>query len=297
MSRDLRSRLSRDDLNRLYTIERKSLEDIARSYGASRVAIWKYCKAERLIRRTRSEARLEAQKRGKVPQRFFDINDHFFSHWSPEMAYVLGLIVTDGCISKHGTVSLCINDKNLLEKVKKAMNSSHAIKYYGHQEGLYSFSFSREKICYDLGRLGVFPNKSLTIRFPDVPDVFLVDFIRGVFDGDGSVFFEKRSPKFPIRTSFISSSESFIKTLEAKLRSLSMPKRNVYHHKTKNAISYMIRYAHKDSLKLFGLFYNGKTLKKGLFLERKYSKFLSGMDRDRVDRIDGSIFDRAAKTA
>jgi len=277
MARDLRLRLSREELRRLYLIEKKSLEDIARLYGSSRVAVWKYCNSERLTRRNRSEARLEAQKRGKVPQNYFDINENFFSKWSPEMAYVLGLIATDGCVSKSGTVSLCINDKDLLERVKEAMGSAHTIKYYGHQEGLYSFNFSRQKLRTDLNRLGIFPNKSLNIRFPDVPDAFLVDFVRGVFDGDGSVFFEKRSPRLPLRASFICSSKDFIETLEAKLRALDMPKRALYQHKTKNTVSYMIRYAHADSIKLFNLLYNQNTVKNSLFLARKYNKFLSGI--------------------
>ena len=102
MGGDLRSRLNQAELRRLYLVEKKSLEDIARLYGVSRVAIWKYCKDERLTRRGRSEARLEAQKKGKVPQSFFDINDNFFSIWSPEMAYVLGLVATDGRFQELG---------------------------------------------------------------------------------------------------------------------------------------------------------------------------------------------------
>ena len=278
MSKDLRLRLKKQELRRLYLEEKRSLEDIARMYGVSRVAVWKYCKSERLTRRSRSEARLEAQKRGKVPQNYFDINEHFFSKWSPEMAYVLGLIATDGCISKSGTVSLCVNDKDLLEKVKAAMGSSHAIKSYAHQEGLYIFNFAREKLVADLNSLGIFPKKSLNIRFPDVPDAFLVDFIRGVFDGDGSVFFEKRSPKSPLKSSFVSSSKGFLDTLESKLRALGMPKRNIYQHKTKNCTSYMFRYAHKDSIKLFTVLYKDNSPGNGMiFLERKYNKFIEGM--------------------
>lgn len=279
MARGLRLRLKKEELRRLYLIEKRSLEDIARLYGASKVAVWKYCKDEHLTRRSRSEARLEAQKKGKVPQNYLDINDKFFSAWSSEMAYVLGLIATDGCISRSGTVSLCINDKDLLEKVKSLMGSTHTIKYYGYQDGLYNFSFSRQRLISDLNRLGVFPNKSLTIRFPDVPLAFLVDFIRGIFDGDGSVFFEKRSPGFPLRVSFVGGSKDFIETLEIKLQVLGMPKRTIYQQKTKNAVSYMIRYAHADSIKLFNLFYDKNTIENGLFLARKYAKFQTGINR------------------
>ena len=283
MIKDLRLRLKRDELRKLYIKEKRSLEDIARSYGVSRVAIWKYCKAEKLRRRSLSEARLEAQKKGKVSQNYFEINERFFSKWSQEMAYVLGLIATDGCVSRSGVVSLCINDKDLIEKVKDIMGSAHKIKYYGHQEGLYSFSFSRQKLCVDLSWLGVFPNKSLNIRFPDVPDAFLTDFIRGVFDGDGSVYFEKKNPRFPLRSIFLSSSKDFIITLESKLQGLGMPKRVIYEQKTKNAISYKFRYSHYNSIKLFNLLYN-KVKHKGLFLARKYNKFLEGMKNESPGR-------------
>ena len=272
MTKDLRSRLKKQELRRLYLKEKMSLEDIARLYGVSRVAVWKYCRSEQLTRRTRSQARLEAQKRGKVPQNYYEINDRFFGKWSPEMAYILGLIATDGCISKSGTISLCINDKDLLEKVKVIMGSTHAIRQSGYQERLYIFNFAREKLVSDLKDLGISPKKSLNINFPDVPKKYLKDFIRGVFDGDGSVFFEKKSPNFPLRASFVGSSKSFLDSLENSLRKLGMPKRNIYRQKTKNSTSYMFRYAHKDSIKLFKLMYKD-TLKNELYLKRKYDKF------------------------
>lgn len=276
MAKDLRQRLKGEELRRLYLEEKRSLEDIARLYGVSRVAVWKYCQDQGLTRRTRSEARLEAQKKGKVPQNYFDINEKFFSKWSPEMAYVLGLIITDGCISQTGTISLCINDRDLLEKVKIVMGSYHPIKYYGHQEGLYSFNFAREKLVADLNRLGISSKKSLNVTFPHIPDAFLSDFIRGVFDGDGSVFFEKRSPKSPLKSSFVSGSNSFIEILENKLQELGMPPRKIYEQKTKNAVSYMIRYAHKDSVNLYNILYKNVP-NDGLYLFRKRDKFKQGI--------------------
>ena len=52
-----------------------------------------------LIRRTQSKARIEAIKKGKFERlEYHDINENFFSEWSPEMAWVLGLLFTDGNI-------------------------------------------------------------------------------------------------------------------------------------------------------------------------------------------------------
>jgi predicted DNA-binding protein YlxM (UPF0122 family) len=268
--------LARDKLISLYLNDRKSLEDIAKLYGVSRVAIHKRLKKYGIARRSKSEARIEAQKQGKLPQEFFDINEDFFGSWSFEMAYVLGLIITDGCISRTGTVSLCVIDKDLLEKVKKTIGLSHKITQSKHQKGLYCLRFSREKLVKDLEKLCVVPKKSLIVKFPEVPQAYLSDFIRGVFDGDGSVFFDKRRPRFPLRSKFVSGSKDFIEGLQRALEGLGMAKRTIYEQKTKNGTSYMFIYDHKDSAKLFEILY--KNAQNGLFLERKYRRFLEGFE-------------------
>ncbi|MBU2541242.1 MAG: hypothetical protein KJ593_05010 [Candidatus Omnitrophica bacterium] len=269
------NKLTKDKLISLYLRDSKSLQEIALLYNVSRVAIFKKLKKYGIKQRSKSQARIEAQKQGKAPQEFFDINEHFFGKWSHEMAYVLGLVITDGCVSKTGTILLSMNDRELLEKVKEALRASHKIEQSKYQKGLYIFRFAREGMIKDLRKLGIGSKKSLTVRFPNVPQEYLPDFIRGVFDGDGSVFFDKRRPKFPLRSKFVSSSENFIEKLQKCLEFLDMPKRTIYKQKTKNAYSYMFIYAHKDSSKLFEILY--KNNQNRLFLERKYERFLEGL--------------------
>lgn len=268
--------LTKEKLIDLYVTNKRSLGDMAGLYGVSRTAIYKKLKEYGIRQRSKSEARLEAEKQGKITQQFFDINENFFDKWSPEMAYVFGLIITDGCMSKAGTVSLCINDRELLEKVKNVMGSEHKITPSNHQKGLYYYHFTREKITNDLLRLGVTPRKSLTVKFPNVPAPYLPDFIRGVFDGDGSVFFEKRITKFPLRAKFVSGSEAFITGLRESLEQLGLP-RAIYRQKTKNGYSYSIVFGHKDSIELAKILY--KNAPNSLFLERKHSRFIEGMKR------------------
>lgn len=283
MGKNLRLKLKEEELRRLYIEEKRSLEDIARLYGVSRVAVWKYCRATQLTRRSKSEARLEAQKRTKVPQRYFHINEDFFSKWSPEMAYVLGLLMTDGCLSKEENgsynIRLCLTDKELLDKVAKAMGSEHTIAESKSRKGLHMFIFGREKMAQDLIKLGMKPRKSLNLRFPGVPKEYLRGFIRGVFDGDGSVYFTPKSPGYPLISKFVSGSKAFIYELEARLRGLGMPKRTIYEQKGKN-ISYMFKYSHRSSLRLFKVLYGG--VQKGLYLDRKYSKFREGVSHGKT---------------
>lgn len=272
--------MTKERLSRLYLDDKRSLEDIGRLYGVSKVAIYDKLRKFGLKRRSKSQARLEAQRQGKLPQQYFRINEDFFSKWSADMAYVLGLFITDGCISKTGVISLKMNEKALLERVRQAMDSEHEVTPSKYQRGLYCFSFAREKILKDLSYFGVFPNKSMSVSFPDVPAEFMADFIRGVFDGDGSVFFDPRSPNCPVRTKFVSSSKDFIKSLEVSLQRMGLPQRVIYEHNTKNGIGYMFKYGHADSRRLFEVIYKDVSAG-GLFLERKYSKFQEGFSKER----------------
>lgn len=54
-------------------VEKKSLGDIGMMYDVSRTAIYKKLKSYDIKQRSKSEARTEAQRQGKLPQQFFDI--------------------------------------------------------------------------------------------------------------------------------------------------------------------------------------------------------------------------------
>lgn len=264
MNKNLKNQLPKEELIRLYKIEGQSLGDIGKAYGVSRVAIMKYCNILGVERRGKGEARVLAQKKGKIEnQRYCAINEAFFSSWSPEMAYIVGLLMTDGCISKtkNGSyrISLCLNDGDLLKKIAETLGSDHTITESKYQKGLNVFIFGREKIARDLLRLGMKPRKSLDLKFPKVPKEYLGDFIRGVFDGDGSVFYARVSKQSPLRSKFYSASESFIIGLMKSLESLGMPDKTLYCEKTKRKNPYYyINYCHADSIKLYKIMYKEK---------------------------------------
>ena len=53
----------------------------------------------RIPLRIKSKARIEAIRKGKFDVFVhYDINENFFVDWSPQMAWVLGLLYTDGFI-------------------------------------------------------------------------------------------------------------------------------------------------------------------------------------------------------
>ena len=264
-------------LSFLYKQRGMSLAEIGKIYGCSRGAIGKQMKKLGISMRSRSQARLLARKKGKfkdIP--YYYINNKFFKSWSGKMAYVLGLIVTDGCISKSlHTVSLAMNERELLKKVKAAMGTNIPVRASRHQARLYEFNISRQEMVRDLLDLGLTPQKSATIEFPDVPEEYLPHFIRGVFDGDGSVTLHgsrtRKGKVLWLQAHFCSASKSFMKSLESKLRRLGMPKQNIRVGRGTNIPIYRITYGHKDSKILFEVMY--RDIGNGLFLERKYTVF------------------------
>ncbi|MFH1643442.1 MAG: hypothetical protein ABH967_02310 [Patescibacteria group bacterium] len=125
------------------------------------------------------------------------INECYFKKWSPNMAYILGFISSDGCIVKgtHKGYSDSLKfgvqqkDIDILKKIKKEFSSKHKISLVKNASHI---SIASQKIVDDLKILGISYRKSLRENVPKIPKKYIRDFIRGLIDGDGSICFDKR---------------------------------------------------------------------------------------------------------
>lgn len=116
------------------------------------------------------------------------VNENFFKVWSHEMGWVLGLIVTDGCISRNvHSITLTQKDERILKLVADYMEADFVLAPQGKTRITPTLIINSKIIKEDLESMGISANKSLTIPFPEVPDEYLPSFIRGVIDGDGWV--------------------------------------------------------------------------------------------------------------
>src|SRR5699024_9205607 len=137
----------------------------------------------------------------------YKINHNFFDEIdTEEKAYWLGFLYADGCVREDRgcfRLGLQARDVRHLEKFRESLDSNHTIKetnkvtnekiYYGN----YIFIHSK-KLVKNLVEKGCFENKSLTLKFPSydiVPKHLIYHFIRGYFDGDGSVSYTVRNGK------------------------------------------------------------------------------------------------------
>jgi hypothetical protein len=206
---------------------------------------------------------------------------------------MLGLIYTDGNITnssiKMGRLTFAQKEKELVEKFLTLMGSDAKILYRRREKyvdttagELYYFHINSDFVYKQLTEFGLTPNKSLSMTFPKIPDEYLRHFIRGCWDGDGTVYIEKRNNE--IRTSFVCGSLEFIKVLKEGLSKQGLSGVTLYENKRskKGNVSYYFRYATKDSIKLFHYLYNG--VPESQYLKRKYEIFRNYLDRNKTPR-------------
>ncbi|PIT92750.1 MAG: hypothetical protein COU08_00800 [Candidatus Harrisonbacteria bacterium CG10_big_fil_rev_8_21_14_0_10_42_17] len=113
--------------------------------------------------------------------------------WSPNFAYVIGLLATDGCLSKNGRhIDFTSKDKEQVETFKQCLGLSSKIgrKKSDSNEAKKYFRIQFSDVLFHrwLVSIGLTPNKSKTISELKIPDKYFFDFLRGCFDGDGSMY-------------------------------------------------------------------------------------------------------------
>lgn len=126
-----------------------------------------------------------------------------------------------------------------------------------------------DKVLYQyLNSIGLTQRKSKTIKAVTIPHEYFVDFVRGVFDGDGSFYtsWDRRWAKsFRYEISFASASLDFITWLRKEI-AIALNTKGLIH---KGDGVYEIRYTKSDTRILFSAMYKSKNI---LFLRRKYNK-------------------------
>lgn len=208
-----------------------------------------------------------------------NLNSDFFKNWSSKMAYILGFFVADGnlTVNPRGGHYIEFNscDRESIATIKKALNSGHKIAKRNRKsiwKTSYRIQIGSKEIFDDLTKLGMKLRKSNDINFPDIPVMYLPDFIRGYFDGDGCVhigrYGQNDRPKssWVFSTRFTSGSRNFLEGLRRSL-SDTLSGGSMY----KKIRGFDLAFSKNDSLALFEFMYNNNG--SALFLKRKYNAF------------------------
>jgi len=110
--------------------------------------------------------------------------------WSDEMAHLVGLTATDGClITGRRAINFKSGDRQLVETYLQLLGRTNRVKSHPTGNGgIAYFTQFHDSALYEWFRsTGLTPRKSLTIGALSVPDEFLLPLARGLLDGDGSI--------------------------------------------------------------------------------------------------------------
>lgn len=205
---------------------------------------------------------------GPKPKKIVD------ERWSPHLAYAVGLLATDGCMSRYtNLIDLTSKDKEQLENFSKCLGLTLFIgkKRSGHGQTAFRVQFKNVIFYEFLLKIGLTPAKSKTLGAVKIPQKYFFDFLRGVFDGDGSTYsyWDKRwKSSFMFYLGFASASKLFVDWLQNQIFGFVGTKGHVT-SSGRNGTCYQLKYAKADSLRIFRKMYRTKDC---VCLSRKYLK-------------------------
>lgn len=204
----------------------------------------------------------------------YSIDEDFFKVIdTPDKAYILGWIYSDGNVMKKGKIRISIQegDKHILEEIKNKMKYTGEIMYKKPKNSRCKpqslLNIDRVDMAYDLIKLGAVPNKSLILTFPtseQVPEHLLNHFIRGVFDGDGSISIKKNK----YLSCAITSTFSFCNSLSNYLSTIGINATNFYYRKPTKPTGSLFFGRKEDVIKFLNWMYKDADIK----LNRKFAK-------------------------
>jgi hypothetical protein len=217
--------------------------------------------------------------------RKYALNETFFdSIDTQEKAYFLGFLFADGCNSgKKISLNLSEKDLGILQKLNILIHPEGKPLYRGearestlkngqiaHTKTNYHLVIENKHISDLLSSYGCTPRKTNTLEFPNFlnPEL-VVHFIRGYFDGDGSVSLMPPEPRIRAYIS-ITSTRIFCEKIQQIVKEAINIESNILekNYQTKNIVEWRI-YSTLPSIKFLDWIYKDSTI----HLQRKYDRY------------------------
>lgn len=192
----------------------------------------------------------------------------FVTTWTPELAWVVGLIATDGCLASDGRhVDITSNDAQVLEAVRRCVVTGATVRTKGNGHGGRSHRLQIGSSVFHtwLRAIGLMPKKSKVLGAVQVPDCYYWDFLRGCFDGDGSWYANmdgRWRSSYAVSLRLYSASPAFLRWIQHQTHALGGPWGTVQQGKGVE----QLQYAKRASFDLFSRMYHATDVP---CLERK----------------------------
>jgi len=255
-------------LERLYLLEKRSLPKIGKLYDTDHHTVKRYLVKygikQRIIVR-------------------YKVNENFFINQSSDMAYILGFITADGCI-KNNSFTFCLQDTDrvVLDYIIASLSYTGPIRLYKKKKSphktMATIAIHQKKLVQDLRLFGLHERKTGLENFPELlKEEFYPDYLRGLFDGDGSIQHIKRGGTSKSKRSWclVSASRTFLEDINLKILSNICTINECVNKKTKRKYFYLYASNKKNLEKIFRTLYSNST---SFSLNRKYLKFKGCID-------------------
>lgn len=250
--------------------ERLSIKSLIEYTKVSQVTIIKIAKKNNL--------KLKSAKK-------YSSNESYFSKIDNEQkAYWLGFLFADGYVRMHKgrsaelKLKLATNDKEHIELFKKSIESTHPIKdiksevIYNNKKSVSycsTFSVNSKKIVTDLFNIGCNNNKTFTVEMPNIDDIYIRDFIRGYFDGDGCIYTNKNNGTVHITSGSL--------TILEQIKEIIYKKLNIMGKINKYKNTYRVRWDKKIYIeKIYNYLYDDSNIS----LNRKKIHFIDFLSQN-----------------
>ena len=203
--------------------------------------------------------------------------------WNSNLAYCVGLIATDGCLYNDGRhISFVSADIQLVKLFKNLLKLSNHIS---HKTSSLSgrkcphIQFGNVGFYNWLLEVGLTSRKSLTLGPLNIPRKYFLDFTRGCFDGDGTIYSymdSRWANSHMFYISFASASKIFVNWFRNEIYSTA----GIHGHisTAQKRDFYQLRYAKAESLVLIKKMYYNKQVP---CLQRKREKIIKILEKHR----------------
>ncbi len=131
------------------------------------------------------------ERKSKITDYFEEIDNEF-------KAYFMGLLYSDGYISESSyivSISLNKKDRSVLDKINSVLCPDNILREVRNQIEL---KITSKEFYDNMLKHGMLPNKTYKNCKIKIPIELLHHFVRGYFDGDGTVFYDGNFFRFNI---------------------------------------------------------------------------------------------------
>ncbi len=238
------------------------------AFSAPRLAKFFNCN-KKTIFRILKENKITLPNLGRFKKKIY-VNDNFFTKLNSVSAYWAGFIAADGVLSNRDkNLSIALNKRDVkhLYKFIKAVKSNAHVGCIKSNNSAHVNLYSKP-LYNSLLKLGITPNKSLTIKYVKIPLSLMPHFIRGTFDGDGWI-----SGKKVTHIQFgIAGNRPFLQQIQDILIKRCHINRVKLYPLSQGGKAYKLQYTGSQIFRILNFLYKKSSYQ--IRLDRKYQKML-----------------------